>query len=1237
MIVENDYARIGLRADGNLVQFVDRQSGTDYCGQPETAAFARVTKDGKEYPSTSASLADGRLTLGFGEAAVEAVLKVTAEPHYFTVEVVSVSDEAVSQFVFVDIPLALKGDPAEPFAGCALALNLKTRVNGIPQATSRLWAACYPRFGFAGAQVALIGCPQGQLRKVMQEVVTAAPELPHSPIGGPWALDGKDNNGSYLFNFGDLSEDKVDAWIALAQTLGITQIDFHGGGSFRFGDCQPNPTTYPNGAASMKAVIDKLHAAGILAGLHTYAMFMSKSCPWVTPVPDPRLGKDATFTLAADLPADAKDVPVVESTKDMHTTTGFFVRNSVTLQIDDELITFAGLSKEAPFAFTQCARGACGTTVAAHKQGAKVHHLRECFGLFCPDGDSTLYTEAAAKTAELYNEAGFDMIYLDALDGGDTVAGPENSWHYESKFTWEIWKRLNKPAIVEMSTFHHHLWYVRARMGAWDHPTRSHKKFIDIHCQANEGLKRQFLPGHLGWWSFKTWQGAYGEPTFPDDIEYLCSKALANDTGFSVMGIDPNTVNKIPVLPRLAAITRRYECLRHANYFSDAVKEQVRVPGDEYTLFQADDGEWRFRPVAYDRHKVAGLDGWSDAWKATNRFGQQPLQLRIEALMSAGPYDADGNVTLADFSSPDDFAIRAAQPGITAKLEPSAAQVKVGAISGLFTATNATDTSTRSWCKQGKTFAPPVDLGGHQALGVWVYGDGEGEVLNLQQTSPTHLSHGIADHYIDVDFTGWRYFELIEPEGKRHADYSWPYGDIYSMYREFIRPNAVEKLSLWYNNLPPKDTVTCYLSPVRALSTVSAKLRDPSVTVGGKTLAFPVEIATGQYLEFRSPTDCKLYGPQGEELATVTPQGGTPTLAAGDNEVRFACEAEGGVNPRAYVSVISQGEPLRGANPPARIRWELLRREDDDPRVISALDGKQNQWDIRCRPDAKNVRLEAEIIVDAVGEPGSLYGDPSALPLETFDNLDAFADAPANKYLKYVESGPLKGAPTAPGVTHELALSTEVVKQGKTSARYTATSEKPGGWSARGKRFSPPVNLSDRTHVGFLIHGDNNGEVLYLQLRDTKGAWHDMKVGVGFTGWKYREFPLTGTACDLSKIEYLIVYYNGLPAGKTCTCYLDDIRALRDPTILRNPSLTVGGAKLVFPTQMKPGERLVYRDLKDLRDCRVYGADGKVAGEVKPTGKLPGLKAGRNRVTFGLDVGGAKAFQVRVKTTKVYQ
>ena len=122
-----------------------------------------------------------------------------------------------------------------------------------------------------GARVALVGCPQDEIRSVLQEVVEDAEELPHSSIGGPWALDAPINRGSYLFNFGEVTEETVDDWIHLVQELGFNQLDFHGGRSFRFGDCRPDPDMYPRGLESLKAVVDRLHAEGIAAGLHTYA------------------------------------------------------------------------------------------------------------------------------------------------------------------------------------------------------------------------------------------------------------------------------------------------------------------------------------------------------------------------------------------------------------------------------------------------------------------------------------------------------------------------------------------------------------------------------------------------------------------------------------------------------------------------------------------------------------------------------------------------------------------------------------------------------------------------------------------------------------------------------------------------------------------------------------------------------------------------------------------------------
>lgn len=928
-VIENDLFRLEVSPDGLGLRFIDRKTGTDY-SRAEKSPFARVSKDGREFAASEVKSSPGGIRVKFGDSGVEAVLKATPMKRWVELEVMSLSGGGVEQFTFVDVPLTLKGQPTEPFAACALALNVMTYVSPLPGPTSALSASCMRRVGFARAKVALIGCPRAELRDIMKEVVASADDLPHSSVGGPWALDGPDNRRSYLFNFDGITVDTADDWIKLAKSLGITQIDFHGGSSFRFGDCRPNPARYPNGFDDLKAAIDKLHAAGIQAGLHTYSACIDKHSPWVTPVPDPRLGKDAVFTLAEDMDADDTTVPVLETTENMSAVTGFFVRNSVTLQIDDELITYTGVSKEPPYAFTGCTRGALGTKVSEHKKGAKVGHLKEVFGYFQPDHKTTLFTEVAAKTAEAFNRCGFDTIYLDALDAEDIFDGREYGWYYGSKLAFELFNRLERPALMEMSTFHHHLWYLRSRMGAWDHPTRSYKKFIDNHCLANENNKRIFMPSQLGWWAVKTWGGAQTEPTFPDDIEYLCAKCLGNDTGLALMGISPADLNN-PYMMRLADIIRRWENLRAAGVAPESIKARLREPGKDFTL-RENAGKWTFSPVKYDKHRVEGIDGWSNLWTVVNAFDRQPARIRIEALMSAAPYDSPDAVTVVDFSDPSEMLRRFSPPEIKADLTSVSDPIKAGSASGKFTAESKLSSRRGAWAMVGRKWETPIDLSSKQALGVWVHGDGSGAILNVQLRSPLHISEAIGEHYIKLDFTGWRYFELIEPEGERFADYSWPYNrpeaqwnntfnevegqqphwilGCYYIYRESVNFGKVEQLSLWYNNLTSGKPVTTYLSPIKALPLVSGKLVNPKITVGGRAITFPVEIESGCYLEFNSMTDCKLYGPQGALIRDVKPEGDAPVLERGDNAVSFDCTGLPGINPRARVTVISEDAPL---------------------------------------------------------------------------------------------------------------------------------------------------------------------------------------------------------------------------------------------------------------------------------------------------------------------------------------
>src|SRR5215204_753395 len=121
-----------------------------------------------------------------------------------------------------------------------------------------------------------------------------------------------------------------------------------------------------------------------------------------------------------------------------------------------------------------------------------------------------------------------------------------------------------------------------------------------IRAAANESSHRMFLPANLGWWAVKNWGGAQEERTFPDDIEYLCAKALSTDSGLSLMGIDPRNVAG---MSRVAEVFKSYETLRRADQVPASIKEKLGVPGNEFTLVNVPGRGTEFRPVEYSRHK----------------------------------------------------------------------------------------------------------------------------------------------------------------------------------------------------------------------------------------------------------------------------------------------------------------------------------------------------------------------------------------------------------------------------------------------------------------------------------------------------------------------------------------------------------------------------------------------------------------------------------------------------------
>ncbi len=393
-----------------------------------------------------------------------------------------------------------------------------------------------------------------------------------------------------------------------------------------------------------------MHAAGLKVGIHTLTGCISTNDPWVSPVPDPRLATDSTVPLAADLGETETDVHTDQPLGDFPTVWGYSGRGNC-IRIDDELILYSAISNEAPCGLLQCTRGAFGTRAAPHKRGAAVQHVLTRYGGFVADENTTLVDDVADRIAAVYNTCGMDQIYM---DGAEAMRG----WYGIARMRQAIFTRLQRPALVEASCWDHHSWPFHSRVGAWDHPKWGLKRFADDHLRSVEQYRREYLvEGQLGWWVIlgpdRDWN-----LEMPDEVEYLCVKALAHDVPLSFQDVAATGVPSCARQNEYLTMIGRCERLRLANYFTDSVKEILRRERSEFRLAQADDGQWEFIPTDYLEHKVTGDGDGTSTWTVANRFATQPLRLRIEALHAADAYDDSAGVSLADLATDDEFGCR---------------------------------------------------------------------------------------------------------------------------------------------------------------------------------------------------------------------------------------------------------------------------------------------------------------------------------------------------------------------------------------------------------------------------------------------------------------------------------------------------------------------------------------------------------------------------------------------------
>ena len=401
-----------------------------------------------------------------------------------------------------------------------------------------------------------------------------------------------------------ISPSNVDEHIALAKKGGFTKMLVYYSAVCRqsgyddIADYEPDLRRYPDGFASVREMLAKIKAAGILPGLHVLQTFIGLGTHYVTPVADPRLNLKARFTLARPFGADAAgDLYVQENPADSPTNAA-----SRILAFGGELLEYAGFTTERPYRFTGVVRGAKKTNVVDHPRGqiggvldVCEYGARSCY----IDQDTDLQDEIAAKIAKLY-DCGFEFMYNDGSEGASAPYAV-----HVANAQYRVWKQLaKKPLFMEGAAKSHFGWHFQSGANAFDvfAPELFKEKLVRWPLYEAPIMRQDFTQLDFGWWGVylpgdavrlqtldKPFSGTVG--TQMDMWEFGTSKAAAWDCPVSIQ-ISPGRLARHPRADDLLTVMRRWEDVRAKRWLTPEQRAALKDPKREFHLYETAPGAY---------------------------------------------------------------------------------------------------------------------------------------------------------------------------------------------------------------------------------------------------------------------------------------------------------------------------------------------------------------------------------------------------------------------------------------------------------------------------------------------------------------------------------------------------------------------------------------------------------------------------------------------------------------------
>ncbi|MGO8753138.1 MAG: hypothetical protein ACLQNE_44920 [Thermoguttaceae bacterium] len=384
-VFENSQFRAVLGEDAAWRSLIDKRSGTDYCPAKTPIRFGDAIVAGKPRAANRASLACDALTISLAGCDTQLAYQVTTGDDWITFRLVGIAGARPSRATIVRVGATITEHVGSCLGGawndrcavCLRGINLQTggyagRHGNHAQLATVSQDEPGPRLEGSGA--ALVVAPTAELRGILRRLA-AAYGLPTSEgIDGVPSKDLPTARQSYWFlSFAERDANRV---IDYCRRTGLRQVMMSSGswcasvGHYTF-----NTHRYPDGIESLRRTVARLHAAGILVGMHGFASKVVKTDAYVTPVPNRGFWVDRRAELGGDVGTQSTEIRTASDLSQwpgspvckQKVWEGHVTKHQEVI-VDDEIIYYDRIGPEGKWdTFLGCRRGAWGTRPAAHK------------------------------------------------------------------------------------------------------------------------------------------------------------------------------------------------------------------------------------------------------------------------------------------------------------------------------------------------------------------------------------------------------------------------------------------------------------------------------------------------------------------------------------------------------------------------------------------------------------------------------------------------------------------------------------------------------------------------------------------------------------------------------------------------------------------------------------------------------------------------------------------------------